>query len=258
MPTRHPQQEGSKQYIMRELHWIDPLDPDYSFPDVNHALQEPDGLLAAGGDLSPARLLRAYRMGIFPWFSDGQPILWWSPDPRMVLFPEELKVSRSLAKILRQQRFKITLDTNLDAVIRQCAAPRRDAKGTWITGDMISAYNQLNQLGYAHSVEAWQDDQLVGGLYGVALGKVFFGESMFSHVSNASKVAFVHLVKVLIEKSFQLVDCQVETAHLGSLGARNISRQQFIGILDNYCEAGVAGQPDVLHIPQLPSWRDPA
>lgn len=239
---------------MRDLHWINPLDPDYSFPDVQQALRDPDGLLAAGGDLSPVRLLKAYRLGIFPWFSDGQPILWWSPDPRMVLFPDELKISRSLAKTLRQQRFKITLDTNLDAVIRQCAEPRQDAQGTWITQDMMTAYNRLHQLGYAHSVEAWQDDQLVGGLYGVALGQIFFGESMFSRVSNASKVAFVYLVRQLKEKSFQLIDCQVETAHLGSLGARNIPRQQFIQILDRYCDSSEA-MPSTLHIPQLNSWR---
>ena len=239
---------------MRDLHWINPLDPDFSFPDVQQALRDPDGLLAAGGDLSPARLLKAYRLGIFPWFSDGQPILWWSPDPRMVLFPDELKISRSLAKILRQERFRITVDTNLDAVIRQCAEPRRDAQGTWITQDMITAYNCLHQLGYAHSFEAWQDDQLVGGLYGVALGKIFFGESMFSRVSNASKVAFVHLVSQLKEKSFHLIDCQVETAHLGSLGARNIPRQQFIRILDRYCDTNDA-TPSALHIPQLESWR---
>lgn len=241
---------------MRELHWINPLDPDYSFPDVKQAMQEPDGLLAAGGDLSPVRLLKAYRLGIFPWFSDGQPILWWSPDPRMVLFPDELKVSRSLARVIRQEHFKITLDKNLDAVIRQCAEPRRDAIGTWITPEMIAAYNRLHQLGYAHSVEAWQDGTLVGGLYGVALGKVFFGESMFSRVSNASKVAFVHLLQSLQEKSFQLVDCQVETAHLASLGARNITRQQFIDMLDKFCDTAGTGLPDTRHIPQLPSWRE--
>ncbi len=241
---------------MRELYWINPLDPEYSFPDVDQAMREPDGLLAAGGDLSPARLLKAYRLGIFPWFSDGQPILWWSPDPRMVLFPEELKISRSLAKVIRQERFKITLDRNLDAVIRACAEPRADERGTWITEDMIDAYNKLHQLGYAHSVEAWQDDRLVGGLYGIALGQVFFGESMFSRVSNASKVAFAHLAKVLHEKSFQLIDCQVETAHLASLGARNIPRQQFIEIINKHCDSDEIASPNAFHIPQLASWRE--
>lgn len=241
---------------MRNLHWINPLDPEYSFPDLDMAMQEPDGLLAAGGDLSPARLLKAYRLGIFPWFSEGQPILWWSPDPRMILLPDELKVSRSLAKTLRQERFKITFDQDFDAVIRQCAEPRPDADGTWITDDMIDAYNKLHQLGYAHSVEAWQDNRLVGGLYGVALGKVFFGESMFSHVTDASKAAFVHLVKMLKEKSYQLIDCQVQTAHLASLGAHEIPRQQFAALLDQYCDTDATIQPTPLHIPQAHSWQE--
>jgi leucyl/phenylalanyl-tRNA--protein transferase len=174
----------------------------------------------------------------------------------MVMFPGELKISRSLAKTLRQERFKITLDSNLDAVIKACAEPRTDGHGTWITQDMIDAYNILHQLGYAHSVEAWQDGQLVGGLYGIALGQVFFGESMFSRVSNASKVAFTHLTKVLQEKSFQLIDCQVETAHLASLGARNIPRHQFIELINQYCDTDNTASPNALHIPQQPSWRE--
>lgn len=198
-----------------------------NFPPLNRALREPNGLLAAGGDLSPARLIQAYRHGCFPWFQDGQPILWWSPDPRTVLFPEELHVSRSLEKCLRQQRYKVTLDQQFSRVIQACAAPRTYADGTWITTPMQAAYLQLHEQGIAHSVEVWQDEELVGGLYGLAMGQLFFGESMFSRADNASKVGFVTLVRQLQDWGFRLIDCQMPTQHLHSFGARAISRDAF-------------------------------
>ncbi len=216
---------------MRELHWINPLDPELSFPDVEQALRDPDGLLAVGGDLSPDRLLKAYRLGIFPWFSDGQPILWWSPDPRMVLFPSELKISRSLKKTLRKAVFRVSRDSQFDAVIRACAAPRHGADGTWITDNMIDAYSALHERGYAHSVETWLDDELVGGLYGVSLGNIFFGESMFSRRTDASKVAFAWLARDLEQHGFKAIDCQVHSAHMASLGARDIPRAAFTRLL---------------------------
>jgi len=215
--------------------WIDPADANRPFPDADLALREPDGLLAIGGDLSPERLLRAYRAGIFPWYSEGQPVLWWSPDPRFVLFPQKLNVSRSLRKTLRRQAFRITLDQAFDAVIRACAAPRAGADGTWITSAMTSAYQRLHELGFAHSAEAWQGDTLVGGLYGVAIGRIFYGESMFSRVSNASKVAFVALVRQLHAWDFPLVDCQVYTRHLASLGAEFMGRREFLAQLPPLC-----------------------
>ncbi|MGM0679928.1 MAG: leucyl/phenylalanyl-tRNA--protein transferase, partial [Pseudomonadota bacterium] len=189
-----------------------------------------------GGDLSISRLLAAYRHGIFPWYSDEQPILWWSPDPRSVLFPEALKISRSLRQSLKKGQLRITFDTTFAAVMQQCARPRRDEPGTWITAEMQDAYQQFHEAGYAHSVEAWYDDQLVGGLYGVALGKVFFGESMFARMNDASKIAFVTLVAHLHAWDFRLIDCQVETEHLNSLGAQNIPRREFTCYLDTHCE----------------------
>lgn len=198
-----------------------------AFPPLEKALREPNGLLAAGGDLSPQRLLAAYRHGCFPWYQDGQPLLWWSPDPRTVLFPAELHVSRSLAKLLRQQKLRVTFDQDFAAVIGACAGPRRHADGTWITEEMRAAYIRLHELGHAHSVEVWQDERLVGGLYGLALGRTFFGESMFSRQSNASKVGFVTLVRQLQQWGFELIDCQMQTAHLLSLGARSIARRDF-------------------------------
>lgn len=206
---------------------------DYRFPDPGRALREPNGLLAVGGDLHPARLLAAYRSGIFPWYSEGQPILWWSPDPRAVLFPERLKISRSLRKTLG--RFAVTFDRAFADVVSRCAEPRRDGLGTWITPDMHLAYCRLHQLGYAHSIEAWRDDQLVGGLYGVAIGQVFFGESMFSRESNASKVAFVRLVEQLRAWNYGLIDCQVASTHLASLGAEEIPRPVFLERLQDLC-----------------------
>lgn len=204
--------------------WIEPNRP---FPPLSLALREPNGLLAAGGDLSIDRLLEAYRSGIFPWFSEGDPILWWSPDPRMVLFPAELKISRSLAKTLRRKRFRVTADRAFGAVIEACRAPRPGQDGTWITSQMSAAYHQLHEAGHAHSVEAWLDNELAGGLYGVALGRAFFGESMFARVSDASKVAFVALVRQLARWRFGLIDCQMNTRHLASLGAREIPREDF-------------------------------
>jgi len=204
--------------------WLDSGDP---FPEVERALAEPNGLLAAGADLSQPRLLEAYRNGIFPWFSHDQPILWWSPDPRMVLFPAELKVSRSLARTLRNARFEVRADTAFDAVIEGCRQPRRGESGTWITEEMAEAYGTLHRAGFAHSVETWLDGKLVGGLYGVALGRAFFGESMFARVSDASKVALVALARQLQHWGFGVIDCQMNTAHLASLGAREIPRAEF-------------------------------
>ncbi len=204
------------------------------FPPVEYALEDPNGLLAVGGDLSAARLLDAYRQGIFPWYSEGQPILWWSPDPRTVLFPERLRISRSLRKTLRKQPFRITLDSAFGAVIRACAAPRPQQNGTWILPEVEAAYLRLHHLGHAHSVEAWIDDELVGGLYGVAIGRAFFGESMFSLRTDASKVAFVQLVRQLAAWGFGVIDCQIHSTHLASLGAESIPRHRFNSLVADY------------------------
>ena len=216
-------------------YWIDSNDPEIAFPDVDLAMRDPDGLLALGGDLSIPRLLHAYRLGIFPWFGPRQPILWWSPDPRLVLYPRDLHISRSLAKTLRRGRFHVTLDRNFKAVIEQCGAPRRGQTGTWITPEMQAAYIDLHTAGYAHSVECWLDGELAGGLYGVAIGLIFFGESMFARVADASKVAFVQLVRQLQRQGFRLIDCQVHTPHLASLGAVSIPRREFVRILGESC-----------------------
>ncbi len=205
------------------------------FPDVDKALIEPDGLLAVGGDLSQQRLITAYTNGIFPWYSEGQPVLWWSPNPRAVLFPDKLKISRSLDKTLRNKSHEIKFDTVFEQVISACAAPRQNTDGTWITADMINAYCHLFESGIAHSVETWRDGQLVGGLYGLAIGKVFFGESMFSTEKDASKIAFVHLVRRLMHNGFNLIDCQLHSTHLASLGAEDISRREFITLVSQYC-----------------------
>lgn len=198
------------------------------FPALELALQEPNGLLAAGGDLSPERLLAAYRQGIFPWYSAGQPILWWSPDPRMVLFPDELRISRSLAKRLKKSDYEVRFDTAFRDVMLACAETRRPQQdGTWITADIIAAYCKLHEMGYAHSAEIWIDGQLAGGIYGVAIGKMFYGESMFHHVTDASKIAFVHLLRRLQKQGFGMMDCQMKTTHLASLGAREITRAEF-------------------------------
>ena len=214
--------------------WLEQHAP---FPPVRRALKEPNGLLAAGGDLSPDRLLDGYSHGIFPWFSDGDPILWWSPDPRMVLFPSELKVSRSLAKTLRNRSYQVRFDSAFRDVIEQCAAPRKGAPGTWIGDVMIDAYLELHRLGHAHSVETWIDGELAGGLYGVALGSVFFGESMYSRVRDASKIALVALVARLTADGFGLIDCQMHTRHLESLGAREIPRAKFSRLLEELIQS---------------------
>ncbi|MFI3187444.1 MAG: leucyl/phenylalanyl-tRNA--protein transferase [Methylococcaceae bacterium] len=219
-----------------QLTVLNPGKPEQDFPSVSKALREPDGLLAIGGCLSQNRLLNAYRHGIFPWYNPGEPILWWSPDPRLVLFPDKLIISRSLSKTLRKNIFSVTFDQAFNDVIAACADPRKDAAGTWITTEINSAYKQLHQAGFAHSVEAWSGDQLVGGLYGVALGQVFFGESMFHTQTDASKVAFVTLVERLKLWGYRLVDCQVHSRHLESLGAEEIGRDYFIKLLDQYVE----------------------
>jgi leucyl/phenylalanyl-tRNA--protein transferase len=216
---------------------LDPNNPEQDFPLVNKALREPDGLLAVGGCLSQYRLLNAYRHGIFPWYNPGDPILWWSPDPRLVLFPDKLLISRSLRKTLNKNIFSVTFDRAFSEVIAACADPRKDASGTWINAEIYTAYNRLHQAGFAHSVETWFGEELVGGLYGIALGRVFFGESMFHTKTDASKVAFVTLVKQLKLWDYQLIDCQVHTKHLESFGAQEIDRDYFIKLLDQYCEA---------------------
>jgi leucyl/phenylalanyl-tRNA--protein transferase len=199
-----------------------------AFPPIDRALREPNGLLAAGGDLRPGTLLTAYRRGIFPWYSQGQPILWWSPDPRMVLYLREFRTSRSLRKRIQQRRYEIRVDSAFAQVVRACAHARRPGQhGTWITPSVEEAYLELHRLGYCHSVEAWYEGELAGGLYGLALGRVFFGESMFARSSDASKVALATLVSLLSARGFELVDCQQETPHLASLGARPIPRKEF-------------------------------
>ena len=192
-----------------------------------------------GGDLSPERILSAYRQGIFPWYSEEQPILWWSPDPRTVLFPKDLMISKSLRKKLRAGKLRITFDQAFAEVIHQCALPRRDESGTWISPEIIQAYCQLHEQGHAHSVEAWNGDALVGGLYGIAINRVFFGESMFSRESDASKIAFSYLVQQLNAWGIELIDCQVYTAHLESLGAQEITRDEFITLLPSLCDTPI-------------------
>ena len=217
------------------LYPLDPRNPQAPFPNVETAEREPDGLLALGGDLSVARLLNAYRRGIFPWFGAGDPILWWSPDPRTILFPNRPRISRTLRKTLRKGRFGATMDRDFDAVITACAQPRSADNGTWLVPEMIAAYRRLHHRGLAHSVEIWQDDTLAGGLYGVAIGRVFFGESMFTRIRDASKVALVHLCGRLLEQGFRLIDCQASTAHLFRMGAEQIPRTDFIRMLERWC-----------------------
>lgn len=221
---------------------LDSTDPGEPFPDPGQALRDPDGLLAVGGCLTSTRLINAYRNGIFPWFNEGNPILWWSPDPRLVLRPEQIHLRRSLKKVLRRQPYTISFDRDFEQVIRACAAPRQQTAESWITESMISAFNNLNRLGIAHSVESWQGTRLAGGLYGVAIGRVFFGESMFFREANASKVAFAHLVEKLGAWGFELIDCQVHTSHLQSFGASNIPRSEFIDELQRLCVLDVSAQ----------------
>ncbi len=218
------------------LAWLERDDP---FPPVEAALKEPNGLLCAGADLSAQRLLAAYRRGIFPWYSGAEPILWWSPDPRMVLFCAELKLSRSLGKNLRNKGYEVRIDSAFSRVIKACAGPRKGEPGTWIGKEMQAAYVALHRAGHAHSFETWQEGRLVGGLYGVAIGRAFFGESMFSRATDASKVALVRLVETLRERGTPMIDCQQRTPLLASLGAREIPRRQFLrrlAALVNYDE----------------------
>ena len=228
------------------ISWLSPEDPPDRFPDPARSLADPDGLVAAGGDLSVPRLLAAYRRGIFPWYQDGQPILWWSPDPRAVLLPGAMHLSRSLRRTLRQNRYQVSVDQRFDEVIRLCAATRA-ASGTWITAEMIEAYRALHRLGYAHSVEAWHAGELAGGLYGVALGAMIFGESMFSLRSDASKVALAKLMQVARQHDLALIDCQFSNAHLESLGSRCMPRREFLKLTARYTaqapEQRLAGEP---------------
>jgi len=215
---------------------LDPLDDAQPFPPAEQALEEPNGLLAVGGSLAPRRLVNAYRHGIFPWYNEGEPILWWSPDPRLTLLPNRLRISRSLRKVLRRQEFQISFDRAFAAVIEGCAAPRPQAAGTWITEEMRDAYIAMHRQGFAHSVESWYDNKLVGGLYGIAIGQVFFGESMFSRRSNASKAAFAVFVQALKAWGYALIDCQIHTDHLATFGAEEMPRSDFLGLLERCCE----------------------
>jgi leucyl/phenylalanyl-tRNA--protein transferase len=225
---------------VKSITWLSPQDAPEWFPPLEQALEEPAGLLAAGGDLSPQRLLAAYRRGIFPWYSPGQPVLWWSPDPRAVLFPDEFHCSRSLAKRLRRGGFEASLDRDFAAVIDGCAAPRAASPGTWITAEMRAAYLALQRLGAAHSIEVARGGVLIGGLYGVRLGGVFFGESMFSRERDASKAALAHLVAVCQKNGLAVIDCQLPSRHLLSLGARTIPRRQFQALLREHVDGAAA------------------
>lgn len=225
---------------VRTITWLSESDPADSFPPLSTALREPDGLLAAGGDLKPERLLAAYRRGIFPWYSQGQPILWWSPDPRAVLFPGEFKTSRSLAKTARNRGFEVRMNTDFAAVIQYCGDRILRPEGTWLSPEMSAAYIRLHDLGHAHSVETWRDGQLVGGLYGVRLGNVFFGESMFCRERDASKFALRWLCEYLLQEKVAMIDCQMATPHLLSLGARLIPRTEFFGLLQRHSDNGSA------------------
>jgi leucyl/phenylalanyl-tRNA---protein transferase len=226
---------------MSNIRWLAATDGPEALPAPANALRHPNGLLAAGGSLNPDWLLAAYRHGIFPWYEEGQPILWWCPDPRAVIRPAELKISRSLRRTVARERFAVTADTAFDAVIDGCAEPRRYTDATWITREMADAYKRMHTLGWAHSFEAWQKDRLVGGLYGIAIGRVFFGESMFTRERDASKVAFVHAAAFLAQHGFELIDCQVESAHLTRLGAAAMPRNAFLQAVATLCEP--AGEP---------------
>ena len=233
-------QPGNSQLAGSQLYWVADNVIAGDFPDASAALRNPDGLLAIGGDLEPGSLLNAYRRGIFPWYSQGQPILWWSPDPRCVLEPDQVRISRSLAKTLKKKTFKISFNQAFTDVVKSCAAPRSDGASTWITDDMASAYIRLHEMGHGVSVECWHGGVLAGGLYGVVIGKVFFGESMFSRVTDASKVALVHLAEMLHKRHFRLIDCQIHSNHLQSLGAKSMPRDAFINILKHYCSPDMA------------------
>jgi leucyl/phenylalanyl-tRNA---protein transferase len=225
---------------LKSITWLSPLDAPEWFPPLEQALEEPSGLLAAGGDLSPERLMAAYQRGIFPWYSPGQPVLWWSPDPRAVLFPEEFHCSRSLGRTLGSGRFAVSCDRDFAAVVDGCAAPRAASPGTWITSEMRAAYLRLHELHCAHSIEVWRSGVLAGGLYGVRLGGVFFGESMFSSERDASKVALARLVAMCRGNAVAVIDCQLPSRHLSSLGARPIPRRQFQSLLREHVNAPAA------------------
>lgn len=218
-----------------QLYWVADNVIRNDFPDVRTALRDPDGLLAIGGDLSPDRLLDAYRHGIFPWYSKGQPILWWSPNPRYVIEPEDFHISRSLRKVLRHRPFHVTFNRAFDQVVSGCAAPRAVSPGTWITEEMSRAYCRLHELGHALSVESWQGDRLAGGLFGVVIGHIFFGESMFSRATDASKIALSHLVREAGNRGFRLIDCQMHSRHLQAMGAYPMPRDLFVNFLKQYC-----------------------
>lgn len=244
---------------MTHVHWLDPI--SLYFPPVSNALDDPNGLLAVGGDLSPQRILAAYRQGIFPWFNPGDPILWWSPQPRTVVYPDQLHISRSLRKVLRKQPYHVTFDHAFEAVMRQCAGPRTYADGTWISEPMIAAYVALHELGFAHSVEVWHspsdsEPRLVGGLYGIALGQIFFGESMFSRMDNASKVGFAHLVNHLQSWQFELIDCQVANDHLFRLGAVEMQREDFQQALQDFTNHKTTGPENNNWKAVQPAWED--
>ena len=217
--------------------WISSDDPPDAFPEIESAFDIPDGLLAAGGDLSPERLLYAYRHGIFPWYDSGQPILWWSPDPRCVLRPHEFHVSKRLRRSLSRSKLEVSFNQAFSAVIAACAEDRIGQQGTWITDDMADAYSRLHQQGWAHSIEIWQGNHLAGGLYGLAIGRAFFGESMFSHQTNASKAAMLALCQQMVQNDFEILDCQVESPHLVSLGASLMPRNKFAAVLRQACKS---------------------
>lgn len=216
--------------------WLNPDDPPSAFPPIQAAMSEPDGLLAAGGDLSSERLLHAYRSGIFPWYEERQPILWWSPDPRCVMMPADLHIARRLRRSIKKSHWRITFNELFSDVIRACAAPRRSGEGTWITNDMTDAFETLHRSGWAHSIEIRDGERLVGGMYGLAIGRVFFAESMFSRESNASKYALLGLCNVLRQHRFEVIDCQVVSRHLVTLGAKLMPRARFRDILDSACD----------------------
>lgn len=242
---------------MPQIPWLD--EHGIEFPPLDSALEDPNGLIAAGGDLSAARLVEAYRRGIFPWFDEGQPILWWSPNPRTVLFPERIHISRSMRKLLKKQTFEVTADQAFTEVIDYCAQLREDTSGTWITPEMMDAYCELHRQGVAHSIEVWQQGELVGGLYGIGLGRLFFGESMFSLASNASKIAFIHLAKQCQSWQFGLIDCQMASDHLFSLGAEDIERKVFSQYLTDFITQPAPSTPwqlNTLNDPNNPGFNN--
>lgn len=241
------------------LHWLDPRDPDQNFPPSHLAMRDPNGLLAIGGDLSVSRMLRAYSQGIFPWYNPDEPILWWCPDPRAVLRPDQLKVSRSLGKSIGRKDYAVTLDRRFPEVLDACAGTRAKSRGTWLGSDMQQAYCKLHEMGHSHSVEVWRDGALIGGLYGVSVGRVFFGESMFSHANDASKIALYYLCEQLKLWSYDLIDCQISSPHLISLGAEEISRRSFLELLapavrqqgvDGHWQFDMDVPSDSAHLPQ--------